>query len=191
MNIEVEKTWKVAAEFQLGILSSNLSGGTEGNHEISGDTWCPGRDSNQVSLDYKSASDLFFFKVRLGLQDLFTQIDIVSSPKNKIVIILNVSVKEYHQAIMSCVCLWKISVYSVHKLIETSRHLHDMQNNFTSLLSHLNTMFPMPASLLLPSLPTPDHFPPFSVLWSQSLLTPSSELPTGTAQHSAREGTPT
>lgn len=79
----------VAAEFQLGILSNNFYGGTERNHENSEDTWCPGRDSNQASLDYKSAPD-FFFEVRLGLQDLFMQIYTINSPKNKIIIILNV-----------------------------------------------------------------------------------------------------
>ena len=89
----------------MGILSNNLSGGTEENHENYGDTWCPGRYSNQASLDYKALSDFFFSEVRFGLQDLFTQIDIVSRPKNKIVIILNVYVNEYHQEIMSFVCL--------------------------------------------------------------------------------------
>jgi hypothetical protein len=50
----------VAAELHLGIRSYNLSGGTKGNHENSEDTWCPGLDSNQASLDYNSVSEFFF-----------------------------------------------------------------------------------------------------------------------------------
>lgn len=60
--------------------------------------------------------------------------------------------------------LAKSSAVTFNNCTEHSCLLYDMQNNLTSLFSHLTTTFPMPRPFPTTKSSHPDHFPPFSIL---------------------------
>lgn len=77
---------------------------------------------------------------------------------------LNVLVKERHQGNKYYLRLAKSSAVTFNNCTEHSCHLYDMQNNLTSLFSHLTTTFPMPRPFPTTKSSHPNHFPPFSIL---------------------------